>query len=359
MFQGSFLICLPMKKLLNYLQIDRYFILFIFLISYLLVVKNRISAGQKFDMVFLPDGPIAQFLAAFIIFIFIKIVINYLRKKDLQEVNRFKSYLKYFGIAFVLYICVSNILGIIIATIFDTVSRNFNLQTLITVNISRSVEFILFGSLYLAYLYSKENNAYRMEINEYDKALASSKIQQLKAQLNPHFLFNNLNTLDQLIEEDKDKASNFLHHFSELYRYSLITSEKKLVPLHEEIQFAKSYFKLMEEKYLGYYSLEINQDNKIPEILVPPFCLQILVENAIEHNLGLIENPVQINISINENIQVTNNKIIKQHKKRTGGRALKNLSTQFALLGNYAIDIEENDTHFKVTLPFINKNTDV
>jgi hypothetical protein len=58
-------------------------------------------------------------------------------------------------------------------------------------------------------------------MNAYNKALSSSKIQQLKAQLNPHFLFNNLNTLDQLIEEDKDKASNFLHHFSELYRYSL------------------------------------------------------------------------------------------------------------------------------------------
>jgi len=304
-------------------------------------------------MVFLPDGPIAQFLAAFIIFIFIRVVIIYMIKKDVQEVNSLKTYLKHFGIAFVLYICVSNIQGFIIATIFDTVSRNFNSQTLMSVNIGRVVEFILFGSLYLAYLYSKENNKYRIEINEYDKALASSKIQQLKAQLNPHFLFNNLNTLDQLIEEDKDKASNFLHHFSELYRYSLITSEKKLVSLQEEIQFTKSYFKLMEEKYLGYYSLEINQNNMSPEAIVPPFCLQVLVENAIEHNLGLIENPVHINISINENIQVTNNKIVKQYNKKTGGRALKNLSTQFALLGSNDIVIEENNTHFKVTLPFI------
>jgi sensor histidine kinase YesM len=348
-----------MKKLLNYLRIDKYFILFIFLLSYVLVIKNRIRAGRNLDMVFLPDGPITQFLAAFIIFIFIKVTINYMRKKGVQRVNILKDYLKYSGIAFVLYICASNITGFIIATAFDTVSRNFNHQTLMIANISRIVEFILFGSLYLAYLYSKENNTYRVEINEYEKALASSKIQQLKAQLNPHFLFNNLNTLDQLIEEDKDKASNFLHHFSELYRYSLITSEKKLVSLKEEIQFTKSYFQLMEEKYLGCYSLEINQNNKTPETLVPPFCLQVLIENAIEHNLGVIKNPVHITISINKNIQVANNKIKKQHIKKTSGRALKNLSTQFTLLGSNDIKIEDNDMQFKVTLPFINKHTDV
>ncbi len=68
---------------------------------------------------------------------------------------------------------------------------------------------------------------------------------------------------------------------------------------------------------------------------------------------------MHIYISISENIQVTNNKMTKQHKKATGGRALKNLSTQFALLGSTDIAIEDNDTHFKVTLPFINQNEDV
>ncbi|NQX82481.1 MAG: histidine kinase [Flavobacteriaceae bacterium] len=348
-----------MKRLLKYLQIDKYFILFIFIISYVFVVNIRIRLSQKLDMVFLPDGPIAQFISAFIIFISIKVTINYMSKKYAKEVNNIKDYLKYFGIALVLYICASNMISLIISTIFDNLSRNFTVKILISVNTSRIVEFILFGSLYLAYLYSKENNTYRIKMNEYDKALASSKVQQLKAQLNPHFLFNNLNTLDQLIEEDKEKASNFLHNFAELYRYSLITSEKKLVSLQDEIQFTKSYFKLMEEKYLDCYFLEINEDNKTPDTLVPPFCLQVLVENAIEHNLGLTENPVHINISINKNIEVTNNKVAKQHIKKTGGRALKNLSTQFALLGSNNIEIEENDTHFKVTLPFINKNTDV
>lgn len=348
-----------MKKLLRYLQIDKYFILFVFLLNYVLIVGGRINVGRNLDVAFLPDGPILKFLAIFIVFLFIKVVMNYMDRKDVQKDNMLKVYLKYFGITFVLYLFASNIFGFIIAILFDTVSRNFNPKTLLIANIDTCLNFILFGSIYLAYLYSKDNNNYRIEINKYDRALASNKIQQLKAQLNPHFLFNNLNTLDQLIEEDKDRASSFLHHFSELYRYSLITSEKKLVPLQEEIQFAKSYFKLMEEKYLGYYYLEINQENMESNALVPPFCLQVLIENAIEHNLGLIKKPVHIIITIHGNIQVINNKVAKKPTKTTGGRALKNLSTQFVLLGSNDIVIEENDTHFKVTLPFINKNTDV
>jgi sensor histidine kinase YesM len=348
-----------MKKFLNYLQIDKFFFLFIFLLSYLFVINDRISAGQKIEMVFLPDGPILFFLSTLVIFGVIKLTINYLFSRDEKEANTIKTYLSYFAGAFALYIIVANAFSFLISTLFDTVSRNFNLQTFILNNVSRSVEFILFGGLFLAYLYFKQNNAYRTEINEYDKALASSRIHQLKAQLNPHFLFNNLNTLDQLIEEDKDKASNFLNHFSELYRYSLITSESKTVSIQKEIEFAKSYFKLMEEKYSGYYFLEVIQNDPIADKQVPPFCLQVLIENAIEHNLGTTENPVFITVTIDKSIVVSNNKILKKHKKTTGGRALKNLSNQFLLLGTSAITVKDDDAFFTITLPFVNPNADV
>lgn len=326
--------------------------------SYLLVISSRIKNDKNILSVLQPDAPIAQFLSVFIIMILLKLTINFFQKKNIIKVHTVKTYLKYFSIAFIIYVVVSNLFGLIVAIIFDNISRNFTTEILVLNNISRSVNFILFGSLYLTYLFLKENNDYRVEINKYDKALSSSVIQQLKTQLNPHFLFNNLNTLDELIEEDRTKASAFLHQFSELYRYSLITSEKKLVPLQDEIEFVKSYFKLMEHKYYGYYHLEIKED-LIPKVFVPPFCLQILVENAIEHNLGLTQNPVFITISVNGTITVINNKIPKKHKKTTGGRALKNLSTQFNLLCGKDMIIEDNNTHFKVILPFLNSNKDV
>lgn len=316
MVSWIYLILQAMKKLFSFLRIDIYFTMFLFLMSYLLVINSRIKGDKNILSVLQPDAPIIQFLAVFIIMILIKLTINYIQKKSVLKVYTAKTYLIYFGISLILYLVVSNIFSLTISIIFNNISRNFNAHTFVLNNISRSVDFTLFGSLYLAYLFLKDNNNYRNEIIEYDKALSSSIIQQLKAQLNPHFLFNNLNTLDELIEEDRTKASAFLHHFSELYRYSLITSEKKLVHLKDEIEFVKSYFKLIEHKYLGCYHLEIKKEGLIPEVYVPPFCLQLLVENAIEHSLGLAQNPVFITISIKDSITVTNNKIANKHKKK-------------------------------------------
>ncbi len=348
-----------MKRLFSFLDIDRYFTIFIFFISYLLIIDSRIKVETDILNVLKPDAPIAQFLAVFVIMILIKITISYIQRKHDLKIHTAKTYLIYFSVSFILYLIISNVFSLVIAALFNTIVRNFNTHTLLLNNVSRMVEFTLFGSIYLAYLFYNENNKFKTEITKYNQALSSSAIQQLKAQLNPHFLFNNLNTLDELIEEDPAKASAFLHHFSELYRYSLITSEKKLVPLQDEIQFAKNYFELMAHKYLGYYHLEIENEHQIPHVFVPPFCLQVLVENAIEHNLGLDKTPVFITISISDKIIVSNNSIPKKYQKKTGGRALKNLATQFNLLSDKNISIDSSDTHFKVTLPFINSNQDV
>lgn len=348
-----------MKRLFTFLRIDRYFTLFLFLMSYLLVINSRIRVDHDIISILQPDAPIAQFLGVFIIIILIKLTIDYFQKKNAATSHSAKIYLTCFALSFILYLIASNAISLAIAIGFDTVSRNFNQQTLVLTNLGRAVDFALFGSLYLAYLFLKDNRDYKNQIHEYDKALSSSVIQQLKAQLNPHFLFNNLNTLDELIEEDPTLASAFLHHFSELYRYALDTSEKKLVPLHEEIDFVNSYFKLMEHKYRGYYFLNIAYEEQSPQVFVPPFCLQLLVENAIEHNLGRSSAPVNISISITDKIIVSNTKIPKKTTKKTGGRALKNLSTQFNLLGGEAIKIEDSETQFIVTLPFITRPTDV
>lgn len=348
-----------MKRFFKFLGIDRYFTVFIFLMVYLLVINSRIHTDHRLLEVLRPDAPVFKFLTVLLIMTLIKLTIGYIQKKEPQQLRSAKTYLTYFGISWVVFLIAFNLLGLGIALLFDTVSRNFNSQTLLRNMISISIDFALFGSIYLAYLFFKQNNSYRTQLDNYNKALSASAIQQLKAQLNPHFLFNNLNTLDELIEEDRTKASAFLQQFSELYRYALVTSEKKLVSLQEEIQFAKNYFELMQHKYEGYYFLQIEDEHNLPEVFVPPFCLQVLVENAIQHNLGHKDNPVYIRIAANEDITVTNNSIAKKYQKQTGGRALKNLSTQFTLLCQTDINIENNTNSFKVTLPLIKSNKDV
>ncbi|WP_226389836.1 sensor histidine kinase [Penaeicola halotolerans] len=348
-----FLILHPVKKILNYLQIDKYYTFFVFLISYLIVVSGRITAGQRLEVIFLPDGPISTFLAAFMMMFLIRATINHGGRKVKSESLSPRLYFRYFVLSMVVYLMLSNVLSLSIALIFDTFERNFNQSTLILSNLSITIDFIIFGSLYLAYCYSVENVRFKQQLSSISKAMDISKIEQLKTQLNPHFLFNNLNTLDQLIEEDKTKASDFLNHFADLYRYSLVTSGKQLVNLSEEIDFVKSYFQMMEHKYAHCYQLNFIGIESSDDMKVPPFCLQVLVENAIEHNLGTIENPVVINISIGKTIEVSNNKISKKYKKKTGGRALANLADQFALIANQNITIQDEANKFSVNLPVV------
>ena len=265
-----------------------------------------------------------------------------------------RRYLFFFGISLIIYLLFVNILGLFISLVFDTFSRNFDSSYQITYRIFRQiVDFTIFGSFSIAYLYLKENRKYKKRINAYEIINSKSKIEQLKAQLNPHFLFNNLNILDQLIDEDKEQASDFLGQFSELYRHILKNSTRELITIQEEILFTQNYFKLMVKKYQGYYKLVIDDAIKTSNIIVPPFCLQVLVENAIVHNLGTTLKPIIINISIKNGIEIINNKIALHNTKKGNGIALKNLSEQFLLLTNNSVKINETQDVFSVTLPFI------
>jgi len=349
---------LIMKKIIQYLKNNQTFILFLFVFSWVLTLKNKIGFANSWnDLVFHPDAPFWVFIDAFFIFIFIDFIKGRFEKKNIKETPSAREYLKFFGIIFICYILIINIFGILISIGFNTVSRNFSTSYQITYKVFiQIIDFIIFGGFSLTYLYFKENRNYKKRLSAYEISNSKSKIQQLKAQLNPHFLFNNLNVLDQLIEENQDKASAFLSQFSELYRYTLRTSNKELISIQEELTFIQNYFELMETKYQGYYQLIIKNAIKNSNTIVSPFCLQVLVENAIVHNLGTIKNPVIIEITIENGIKVTNNKIEQTRKKKNNGVALKNLNEQFKLLTNNPIIIKESEDNFMVKLPLINTN---
>lgn len=347
-----------MKKVIQYLKDNRIFILFLFVFSWILTLKNKIGLASSWnDFVFHPDTPFWVFINAFLIFIFIGFIKRRFEKNNIKAIPSAWEYLNFFGISFICYILIINAFGIIVSVAFNTVSRNFNSSHQITYKIfMQIIDFIIFGGFSLAYLYSKENRNYRKRLSAYKISNSKIKIQQLKAQLNPHFLFNNLNILDQLIEEDQLKASDFLSHFSELYRYALRSSEKELISIQEELTFIQNYFELMETKYKNYYQLIIKNNIKTSNTIVPPFCLQVLVENAILHNLGTIKDPVIITITIENEIKITNNKVEQSRKKKNNGVALKNLDKQFKLLTNTPITIQESKGDFTVILPLIKTN---
>lgn len=344
-----------MKTKTTFFKENAVFLAFLFFFCWIFLLKNQFGNSDSWkDFTFYPDAPFWYFFKAAFIFWWVSFIKNRINKSSQKQTSLGKQYVYFFGIGLLTYLVIGNSFGLIVSLIFDTYSRNFgSVYHVVYVNINSVIDFIIFGGFSLAYLYYKENLGYQKQVAAYEISKAKNEITQLKNQLNPHFLFNNLNSLDQLIEEDSERASVFLNRFSELYRYSLYSADKELVSLEEELFFAEGYFKLMEEKYRGYYQLQIDKALYSKDILVPPFCLQVLIENAITHNKGTLDKPIKIVITEANGITVINTKLLYASKRKGNGVALANLSKQFEILAGTACKIREREEEFEVTLPFI------
>ncbi|WP_299212439.1 sensor histidine kinase [uncultured Aquimarina sp.] len=176
----------------------------------------------------------------------------------------------------------------------------------------------------------------------------------LKSQVNPHFLFNNLNTLDDLIDRNPRQAKEYLHKLSNMYRYILTTSEKDVVSLCEEWNFIDDYIYLLKERYgVSYQFIKKNTSIHLKDYLIPPATLQSLIENAVKHNQGSIKNPLIITIEIDKNkISVSHKKNLKMDITHSLGTGLKNLTSRYQLLSSKEVSIINADM-FTVTLPLI------
>ncbi|UJP66695.1 sensor histidine kinase [Mongoliitalea daihaiensis] len=341
-----------MKQFFTSLYLNKYFLTFVVIFAYLESVQERFSFSKSLHWhLFTPDAAIGQLLNALLLFVIIGLVLQ-----KFEEKLTIRHALSVFSISLVLYVAGNNVLAFVVALTFDTVERNFNATTLTTVNIKYVMDVFVYGGLFLAHYYFQKNQEDKKKISMLEKVQIESQLSQLKAQLNPHFLFNNLNVLDQLIEEDQAQASVFLHDFSDIYRYVLQSSDQQLVSLEDEIAFAKRYFRLMKQKYGEAYRLQITGD--IPsEAFLPALSLQLLIENAIEHNLGTERSPVEIKLMIySQTLLVSNTLMPKKQGKKGGGRALLNLGGQLELLAEKAILVQQNERTFEVTLPLIFKN---
>ena len=186
-----------------------------------------------------------------------------------------------------------------------------------------------------------------------EKEKARYQLMTLKNQVNPHFLFNSLNTLASLAYTNADKTNFFAKKLSNVYRYLLTTSEKPSVTLTEEMTFVETYFNLEKIRFGDSIQLRIKILTETQCKSVIPTSIQMLVENAIKHNINTEQSPLVIEITSSGNtITVSNNYQPRQNVK--GNRmGLCNLRQQYFLKGK-AIHIEESESTFAVTLQFIN-----
>ncbi|OIQ27313.1 MAG: hypothetical protein BM564_12505 [Bacteroidetes bacterium MedPE-SWsnd-G2] len=199
---------------------------------------------------------------------------------------------------------------------------------------------------------------YRMLRNETLKEAAQLKeenlqneLSALKNQINPHFLFNSLNTLSSLTRGNKE-ATAFIGKLSFMYRYILLSSDRDLVTLDEELKFLKSYIFLMKTRFSDKFNVVFDLGSNYENFEVPILSLQLLVENAVKHNEISVSNPLEVSIKIENNNLIVSNKIrIRNSMVDSTNLGLANLDKRYFLLKKKHIKISNNTEIFEVTLP--------
>lgn len=180
-----------------------------------------------------------------------------------------------------------------------------------------------------------------------------TRYQALKSQVNPHFLFNTLSTLDSMVETEPAKAREYIQKLSSIFRYTL--KNKDVVTLSEELDFTRNYSDLMQIRHGDNLKILVNTDRRYNDYLVVPMAVQGLVENAVKHNSFSDSRPLAIIIETNENglLTVSNRLQPREYPEPGEGLGLANLSERYRLKWQEEISIESVDGIFKVTLPLI------
>ena len=193
-----------------------------------------------------------------------------------------------------------------------------------------------------------------LDAAEFKKQSVEARFEALRNQVNPHFLFNSFNTLSSLVHKDADTAARFIDQLSTVYRYLLANQDNRLVPLSQELEFLNAYLYLLKIRFGDNLIIQQEIKQESESNYVAPAALQLLIENAIKHNIVSKKNQLKIDLfSDNGSIVVKNNlqeKNIKESSTQTG---LKNISGRYQFLSNSPIQIDKTEAYFSVKLPLI------
>ena len=183
----------------------------------------------------------------------------------------------------------------------------------------------------------------------------TAKFETLKSQIDPHFLFNSLNVLTSLIGENPAQAEKFTTKLSKVYRYVLEQRNKDLVPLSEELQFAKSYMQLLQMRFEDAVEFTISVSEEIAQQKIVPLSLQLLLENAVKHNVVSSSKPLKVEIfSANGFLKISNNINPKDSiGKKSTKIGLQNIADRYGLITNKQVEITNNKKTFTVSLPLL------
>jgi sensor histidine kinase YesM len=217
------------------------------------------------------------------------------------------------------------------------------------------ITFFVTLSLYAFYFYKsyQENKVKEQKIIA---GTANAKFESLKNQIDPHFLFNSLNVLSSLIEENPENAQRFTTSLSKIYRYVLEQKDKELVSLEEELSFAKTYMNLLKMRFENSLFYEVPDLITIPDAKVVPLSLQLLLENTVKHNVVSEQKPLYIRIFIDgDYLAIQNDLQKKEVLQDRQGVGLQNIVNRYGIITNRKVLVDATEKTFTVKIPILTK----
>ncbi len=275
-----------------------------------------------------------------------------------KRFNAFSDTLKRFSIQVVLIAVGAPIISIVIGVFFhflwlflgtsDLYEPTF-MQGLGSTYILTFAVAMLYDTIYFFHKYKEAI----LEKEKIQLAHIQGQLENLRNQINPHFLFNSLNTLMNLIPTDPDRAMNYLDKLSKFYRYAVSNQEQQLVPLKTELDNMKIYADLLKERFHEGIEITID-DSTVNGAQILPLCLQLLIENAVKHNIVSKKKPLQIEVKKDGDYMSVKNNIQKRiHEVKSTGMGLKNIRERIAFFTEEPLIVEENENTFMVSVPLV------
>lgn len=224
-----------------------------------------------------------------------------------------------------------------------------------SINLTRDIVVAIIAILIAMILYNlSRHHMLRIDKEKMETENLMVRYEALENQLDPHFLFNSLNTLSGLIGNDDNKAQNYLQQLASTYRY--IMQNRRLVNLEQELQFVKSYCEMMQIRYGSNITFVRNIDRSLLHYQIIPISIQLLIENAIKHNVISSRHPLTITLETTsaDTFRVSNAIQQKQEENTSVGLGLVNLTNRYQLLCKKDVSISIKDGFFIVEIPLLN-----
>lgn len=217
-------------------------------------------------------------------------------------------------------------------------------------------------SLFLYYFVERERSKKRLQAEmlrsaQLQKENFQAQLENLKNQVNPHFLFNSLNVLISLIPQDSERATEFTRKLSEVYRSFLDNSQEQLIPLQKELEVAKSYIYLLETRFGEAVKFKISVPPEKLDHMLPPAALQLLLENATKHNGSTRKKPLYIEVFHEDNkLVVKNNLQPRKERMASTKKGLENIKSRYRYFTDEPVEIEKGQHDFVVKIPLLKES---